>query len=98
MVVAPVAQLHHGLDLFAELQVRHADDRGVEHVGMLEQHVLDLDAVHVLAGADDHVLGPVDEVHEAVGVEQADVAAAEPAAGEERRRGRVGPVPVAAAS
>ena len=62
--------------------MRHPDDRGVEDVGVLGQHVLDLDAVHVLAGPDDHVLGPVDEVEVAVGVEVADVAAAEPAAGE----------------
>ena len=86
MVVGPGAELHDRLDLLAELPVRHADDRDVEHVGMLDEHVLDLDAVHVLAAADDHVLGPVDEVQVAVVVEVADVAAAEPAAGQRSRR------------
>ena len=70
--------------------MRHADDRRVDHVGMVEQHVLDLDAVHVLAAADDHVLGAIDEVQEAVGVEVADVAGVEPAVGERRLVG-IGP-------
>ena len=91
-----VPELHHRLHLLAELAVGHADDGGVDDVGMLEQDLLDLDAVHVLAAADDHVLGPVDEVEEAVGVEAADVAAAEPPLGRDRLRVRLRPVPVAA--
>src|SRR3984893_3980400 len=58
-------QLHDRLDLLAEHLVRDPDDGGVDDVGMLEQHLLDLDAVHVLAAPDDHVLRPVDEVQEA---------------------------------
>src|SRR5689334_2633040 len=41
--------------------VGHADDRGLGHVGMLVEHVLDLGGVHVLAAADVHVLDPVDD-------------------------------------
>ena len=85
VAVEPAAELHDRLDLFAEGAVRYAHDRGVEHVGMVEQDVLHLDAVHVLAGADDHVLGPVDEVHEALVVDARDVAGAEPTAREEHR-------------
>src|SRR5437868_4890194 len=40
-------QLHDGLDLLAEHLVRDADHGGVDDVGVLEQHLLDLDAVHV---------------------------------------------------
>src|SRR5215204_1534130 len=90
-------ELHHRLDLLAEHLVRDADDGGVDDVGMLEEGLLDLDAVHVLATPDDHVLRPVDEVEEPVLVEAADVAAAEPAVAGDRLGGRVGSVPVAPA-
>src|SRR5215217_2785760 len=46
-----------------------------------------LDAVHVLAAPDDHVLGAVDDVHESLVVEPGDVARVEPAVGEGRRGG-----------
>src|SRR5947207_3163150 len=90
-------QLHDRLDLLAEHLVRDADDGGVDDVGMLEQHLLDLDAVHVLAAADDHVLRPVDEVEEPVLVEATDVSAAEPPVGGDGlgRRFRSVPVPAA---
>src|SRR6266508_1815464 len=90
-------ELHDRLDLLAEHLVRDADDGGVDDIGMLEQGLLDLDAVHVLAAADDHVLRPVDEVEEPVLVETTDVAAAEPAVRGDRLGGRVGSVPVPAA-
>ena len=60
---------------------------------MLEQRRLDLHAVNVLAAADHHVLGPVDDVDEALVVDTGDVAGVQPAAGE-RLGGRRGLVPV----
>ena len=74
--------------------MRHADHRRVVHGGVLEERGLDLDAVHVLAAADHHVLGAVDDVDEALVVEPGDVAALEPAVGE-RGLGRLGLVQVA---
>ena len=72
----------------------HADDGGVGDAGMLDEAVLDLDAVDVLAAADDHVLGPVGDEQVAVVVEVADVAGVQPAV-DDRRRRRLGLVPVA---
>ena len=63
-------ELHDRADLLAEHVVRDADDGGVGDRRVLEQRGLDLDAVHVLAAADDHVLGPVDDVDEALVVER----------------------------
>src|SRR2546430_1281866 len=83
----PWFELHDRLDLLAEHLVRDADDGGVDDAGMLEQHLLDLDAVHVLAAPDDHVFRPVDEVQEPVLVEPSNVAAAEPAVGGDRLGG-----------
>src|SRR5256885_1661357 len=57
--VCPGLELHNGPDLLAEYLVGDADDGGVGDRGMLVQRRLDLDAVDVLAAADDHVLGPV---------------------------------------
>ena len=62
---------------------------------MLVQRGLDLRAVDVLAGAQDHVLRPVLDVDESFGIDAADVAAAEPAVDDHFRR-RFGLVPVAA--
>ena len=50
--------------------VGHADDRDLDDAGRARQRVLDLDAVHVLAAAVDHVLGAVDDVDEAVVVDR----------------------------
>ena len=49
----------------------------VGDVGVLEDGGLDFGAVHVLATTQDHVLGSVDDVHEAVVVDIDDVAGAE---------------------
>ena len=51
--------------------IGHADHRAVGHGGVLEERGLDLHRVDVLAAADDHVLGAVDDVDEAVLVERA---------------------------
>jgi hypothetical protein len=45
-------------------------------------HALDLGRVYVLSAGDDHVLEPVMQVEEAVGIEGTAVAGAQPAAGE----------------
>src|SRR6202035_84635 len=70
-----------------------ADDGCLVYPGRSGQSVLDLDAVHVLAAAVDHVFGPVDDVDEAIGVDAGQVSGVQPAAGE-GRRGGVGLVPV----
>ena len=62
--------------------------------GDLEQHVLDLGRIHVLAARDVHVLPAVDDIDEAFVVEARGVAGLQPAVGEGRCR-RVGLVPVA---
>ena len=46
---------------------------------MAQQRVLDDPGVNVVAAADDEVLGPADQVHEAVGVHAAEVAGIQPA-------------------
>ena len=58
--------------------------------GMLVERVLDLGAVHVLAAADDHVLGAVDEEQVAVVVQVAEVAGPVPAVDEGLGRGLAG--------
>ena len=78
---------HDRLHPFAELGVRHADHHGgLVDLGVIGQAVLDLDAVDVLAAAQDHVLGAVDHEVEAVGVAVAEVPRVEPAVAHGRRR------------
>ena len=74
---------HHDL---APLVGRLAHHRDLGHRGVREQHVLDLARVHVEAAGDDQLLGAPDDAQVPVGVELADVAAAEPAVGGERAR------------
>ena len=81
----PGSDVHDRADLLAQHLVGDADDRGVVHRRVLVERGLDLDAVHVLAAADDHVLGPVDDVDEALVVEPGHVAGVEPAVGEAGR-------------
>jgi len=54
---------------------------------VLVEHLLDLAGVHVVAAADDYVLGPVDDVVVAVLVAAGQVSAAEPAVADGRCRG-----------
>src|SRR5450759_2553858 len=70
---------HDGADLLAHHLVRDANDGHLEHAGRGRQHVLDLDAVHVFPAAVDHVLGPVDDVGEALAVDPCQVPRAQPA-------------------
>src|ERR671928_110779 len=57
--------------------------------------VLDLGGVDVEPAGDHQLLDPVDDGHEAVVVDDHDVAGAQPAVLEQHRGGLLGPVPVA---
>src|SRR5262245_20523204 len=81
-------------DLLAEHAVRDPDHGGIHHRRVVVERALDLDAVHVLAAADHHVLGAVHDVDEALVVEAAEVAGAQPAR-DEGLGGRLGLAPVA---
>ena len=50
-----LGRLDHRLDLLAPVLVGDAEDGGVAHLGVREQHVLDLGRVDVGAARDDHV-------------------------------------------
>ena len=81
----------HGL---APGRIWPADDRDVGHRRMLREHRLDLGRVDVLPAADDHVLGPVQDVEVAVSGQAGDVAGPVPAAVGERSGGGLGIAPV----
>src|ERR1700682_4206240 len=83
-----------GVDLLASDLVGTPDDRRSPHRRVLEQHVLDLARIDVLAAADDHVLLAVDEEEEAVLVAVPDVPRVEPTVEQRLRRG-IGTVEVA---
>ncbi len=68
---------HHFL---AVDRVRHADGRGLDHVGVLHQERIDLDRRNLGAAADDQLLLAAGERQKAVGVERAEIAGAEAAA------------------
>src|SRR5579864_932968 len=85
---------YHGAHLFAEHAMGNADDGGVHDRRVAVERVLDLDAVDVLAAADQHVFGAVEDVEKAIGVEAHEVAGMKPAVGEARVR-RLGIVPIA---
>ena len=78
------AQDDDGADLLAERLVGDADHGAVGDRRVFEQGRLDLDGVDVLPAPDDHVLGPVDDVDEALVVQAGDVARVQPAPGERR--------------
>ena len=63
----------------AGVPVGASDGRGGADRGVAQQRVLDDPGVDVVAAADDEVLGPADQVHEAVGVHAAEVAGIQPA-------------------
>ncbi len=73
------SRVDDGLDLFAEVVVRHTEHGDVDHLVVGDQHVLGLLRIDVHAAGDDHVGLAVGEVQEAVGVEVADVAERAPA-------------------
>src|SRR5687768_8935982 len=82
--VAALAADHAGHDLLAVMLVRDTHGRGVEHRGVLQEHLVDLARGDVLPALDDELLDAAGDEEEAVGVAHAHVAAAEPAAGEKR--------------
>src|SRR5580704_9010992 len=63
----------------AGVAVGASDGRGGADGGVPQQRFLDRPGVDVVAAADNEVLGPAGEVHEAVGVDAAEVAGVQPA-------------------
>lgn len=86
---------HDGHAHFAEVGVRHADDRALGHAGHLVDVALDLRRVDVVAAADDQVLAAADDGDVAAAVDLADVAGFEEAVGGEFFRRLLGHAPVA---
>ena len=85
-----------GLERLAPGRVGDAEDGALEHGRVAVEARLDLGRVDVLAAADHHVLGAVDDVDEAVLVPRRHVAGPHPAAAvAEDLGGEVGPAPVA---
>ena len=80
---------------FASVGVLAADDRGLADGRVLVEHVLDVARPHLVAGGDDQVLHPVDEVDPAGLVDEADVAGVEDAAAQ-HVGGLVRPLPISA--
>src|SRR5918994_6958886 len=79
-----------GGDVLTEHVVRYADDRGLAHRRVFEDHALDVSRVHVVPAADDEVLLASDEVEEPVVVEVAEVSTAQPTVTRPRARCGVG--------
>lgn len=76
----PVPGCHHdhGADRFAPFFVVQPDDGDIAHPRIVGQDGFDLDRVHVLAPADDHVVLPAGQVEIALAVGPCHVAGAEP--------------------
>src|ERR1019366_5021435 len=75
----PGREHDHGGHVLAQHWVRDSHHGGLDDVGMLEQHGLDVAGVDVVATPDDDVLLPPDDVEVAVLVEARQVSAVEPA-------------------
>src|SRR5258708_6544856 len=73
------AQDDEGDHLLAVPRVGPADNGGLGHRRVLEQHLFDIAGVYVQPAADDHVLLAVDDIEVAVAVHAADVAGVQPA-------------------
>ena len=80
-------EVNRDTDGLAQPLVLDTEHGGLGDVGVLVDGGLDLGAVHVLATTQDHVLGSVDDVHEAVFVDIDDVAGAEVAVDDRLGRG-----------
>src|SRR6516225_1472507 len=93
--LSPWTDLDPGTQLLAVFDVGHADDLGVEDVGVGVEELLDLPRVDVLPAPDDHVLDPAGDVDVPVGVHHGQVAGVHPAGGVDRLGGLVRLVPVA---
>ena len=66
VTAAPGLRHHAGQRALLPALVRQADHGGLEHVGMADDRVLQLDARDPLAAALDHVLGAIGDLHVAV--------------------------------
>ncbi len=73
---------YHGLDRLAPFFVGYADHHHLSNGFMGRQYVFHLPREDVEAAGDDHVLGPVHDVKEAILVQPAHIAGVQPAAGE----------------
>ena len=85
-------EAHDRARVLAEPLVGRGDHRDLGDLRERGDRLLDLGRRDVLAAADDHVLHPVGDREEAVGVEHAHVAGAVPAVGVERVGGQRGSV------
>ena len=86
VISMPGFEHDHRGDFFAETVVGHAEHDGFDDVVVVIDRGLDLAAVHVLAAADHHVLGAVDDEHQTVFVDAGDVAGVQPAVLDRCRR------------
>ena len=75
---------HERAHALAGARIGCGDDRDVDDRGVLVERFLDLQRRDVLGVADDDVLDPTGHAHVAVGVDDPEVAGAEPAVGVER--------------
>src|SRR6185437_1643392 len=69
-------------------RMRQADHRRLCDIGMAHRDVLDIDRADPFAAGFDHILGAVDDLHIAIGIDGRDVAGAEPPLLIQRGRGR----------
>src|SRR5205823_12637798 len=69
-----------GDDLLAPIRVRASNDRGLDQIGVAQQHLLDLARIDVAAAGNDHVLRAVAQGQKAVLVDAAEIAGVQPAA------------------
>src|SRR5438552_3233802 len=79
---------HGGHDLVLGA-IGHTDDVRLFHVGMLQQHLLDLERRPVDAGRLDHLLQPPAEAHASVVADQAEIAGKKVSVGIERGGGEL---------
>ncbi len=75
-----------GAGMLAPCGVGPGHHRGLQHLGMAIEHLLDLEGGDVLAAGDDDVLGAVLDLDIAVGMAHAEIAGVEPAAARRPRR------------
>src|SRR5690606_20064148 len=80
-------QGNEGTGSFAPLDVGRCDYRRLQHLRMAIEYLLDLEGGDVLAAGDDDVFRAVLDLDIAIGMDHAQVAGSEPAAGQGLLRG-----------